>query len=390
MEKKSTETFKKEVLEKTNEYEVIGEYLGCNMKVEMKHKSCGKNFFVTPNHFLNSNTRCPFCEISKKIERNKKRKLSNQEFLSKLKEKNINYIPLEEYKGSFTKILMKCNKCNTEFSITPNKLFCGRGCPKCANINKVAHRKGKTQKKTTAEIKEKIYNLVGNEYEILEEYKGTDTPILFRHNSDICNNRTFLMSPNMFINSGQRCKICNGTKFTEAYFEKRFNEKFKNEFTYILGFIDRLHLVKVKHKCGYTFETQPQYCLRKDVDTILCPKCHQHSYGNYLIKNFLDKNSIIYDAEVRFEDCKYKSTLRFDFKIFINDAEFILIEFDGPQHKDPNICFGANDVDFKIRQERDEIKNKYCIDNNIKLYRFDNIKTLYNDLKEILVHYKLL
>ena len=44
-----------------SEYEVVGPYLGSNIPTEVKHRSCGNIWFVTPNNFLNGGTRCPAC-----------------------------------------------------------------------------------------------------------------------------------------------------------------------------------------------------------------------------------------------------------------------------------------------------------------------------------------
>lgn len=81
--------------------------------------------------------------------------------------------------------------------------------------------------------------------------------------------------------------------------------------------------------------------------------------------------------------------LKFDFKLFIGD-NIILIEFDGVQHFRPIERFGGLEY-FQIRKERDEIKNKYCKDNNIPLYRltyldFDNHE-LENKLEKIIKQY---
>ena len=50
----------------------------------------------------------------------------------------------------------------------------------------------------------------------------------------------------------------------------------------------------------------------------------------------------------------------------------LIIEYDGEQHYKPMRYHDDEDrniSDFKIRQQRDEIKNKYCEENNIELLR---------------------
>jgi very-short-patch-repair endonuclease/uncharacterized protein YejL (UPF0352 family) len=60
------ETFQQRVSEsfEGDEYSVVGEYLGSNVPTEMMHLSCGNIWRVSPNNFLNSNTRCPACSTA--------------------------------------------------------------------------------------------------------------------------------------------------------------------------------------------------------------------------------------------------------------------------------------------------------------------------------------
>lgn len=60
-------------------------------------------------------------------------KLTNEEFLQKLKDKNIPYTPLEEYKNGDTKIKWLCDKHSTHiFEMRPRAIFDGQGCPYCS------------------------------------------------------------------------------------------------------------------------------------------------------------------------------------------------------------------------------------------------------------------
>lgn len=100
-----------------------------------------------------------------------------------------------------------------------------------------------------------------------------------------------------------------------------------------------------------------------------CGLC-KASKGEKAIDSYLKKHNIQYTREQKFEDCKHKLPLRFDF--YVKDMN-IAIEFDGEQHYNP-LSFGGKDEkevkdNFKGIQTRDAIKTKYCIDNNIKLIR---------------------
>ena len=102
-----------------------------------------------------------------------------------------------------------------------------------------------------------------------------------------------------------------------------------------------------------------------------CPHCEQKiSKGVVKIKIWLDNNNIKYELEKRFSDCKSKNTLPFDFYL---PNYNICIEFDGQQHYYPHSWFDRDKskmiTNLKEVQFRDNIKNNYCIKENIKLIR---------------------
>jgi very-short-patch-repair endonuclease len=83
---------------------------------------------------------------------------------------------------------------------------------------------------------------------------------------------------------------------------------------------------------------------------------------------------INYIRQQKFKDCRYKNPLSFDF--YLPDHN-ICIEFDGKQHYIPNERFGGLD-EFKNTKIRDDIKNKWCSNNNIELIRIK-----YNQVNKI-------
>jgi len=87
--------------------------------------------------------------------------------------------------------------------------------------------------------------------------------------------------------------------------------------------------------------------------------------------------NIQYIQEKRFDDCKHINTLPFDF--YLPDYD-ICIEFDGIQHFEEISFFNTNDS-FDNIQKRDDIKTKYCLDNNIKLIRIKYSDIVLDKLK---------
>lgn len=96
--------------------------------------------------------------------------------------------------------------------------------------------------------------------------------------------------------------------------------------------------------------------------------CQSYSRGEKIIEECLKNNNIKYEKQKRFEDCRYKNPLPFDFYIPANNC---CIEYQGEQHYFP-VDFGGKGLElaeeqFQINQERDKIKRTYCQNNNIKL-----------------------
>lgn len=111
-----------------------------------------------------------------------------------------------------------------------------------------------------------------------------------------------------------------------------------------------------------------------------CPYCQKSFIGESKIvrklTQWLDKNNIEYEKEKKFEGCKDKRKLPFDFYI---PSKNILIEIDGEHHFRPmgtwkNQNKIRSSSNFEYTQYHDELKNNFCRDNNIKLIRIPYFK----------------
>lgn len=105
-------------------------------------------------------------------------------------------------------------------------------------------------------------------------------------------------------------------------------------------------------------------------DTLSCG-CLRSSFGELQIEKLLKDNNILYQKEYSFSDLKSENNipLRFDFAVFNADNSIkCLIEYDGEQHflkKTEKIWSDS----LEKRQQRDNIKNIYCLKHSIPLYR---------------------
>lgn len=107
-----------------------------------------------------------------------------------------------------------------------------------------------------------------------------------------------------------------------------------------------------------------------------CPTCSS-SQGELEVENYLKYRGIDYIKEHSFEDCKNVNLLRFDFYL----PKFnILIEYDGRQHFEEVEFFSESLDEVK---KRDNIKNEYCVNNNIPLIRISYKQSVKEELDNL-------
>ena len=149
---------------------------------------------------------------------------------------------------------------------------------------------------------------------------------------------------------------------------RKSNEDFQKEFYKIHGdkyellseYVDSKTKVKIKcNKCGHVFESQSNHLLEGHG----CPNCVK-SKGEERVEVVLKNKNIYYIREYRFDDCiGIKKKMPFDFYLPNNNT---CIEYQGKQHYTPMEYFGGEEG-FKKQQINDNLKRKYCKENNIKL-----------------------
>lgn len=94
--------------------------------------------------------------------------------------------------------------------------------------------------------------------------------------------------------------------------------------------------------------------------------CMRYSHGEQKIINILNQNNIDFETGESLGlvlPSGYKA--KFDFYVNRN----YVIEYDGETHYKCNLHGWHNEDQLKSQQERDAIKTKYCLDNNIPLIR---------------------
>ena len=336
--------------------EILEQYINNATKIRCKCKIDGHEWETIPNNLL-SNHGCPKCSGNAKK--------TTEEFKREMKEINKNIEILGEHINDKTKIKCRCKIDGYEWEATPSNLLSGKGCPKCyENIKKLTHEEFINRMKE-----------INNNIEVLEEYTDNKTKIKCRCKKD---GYEWEVIPNSLLR-GIGCPKCAGkNKKTTKDFKQEIKEI--NDNIEILGEYVNAR-TKIKCKCkidGYEWETRPDNLLGGKG----CPKCNE-SKGEKRIGKYLDSKNIEYKSQYKFNDCRSKFKLPFDF--YIPNLN-IAIEYDGEYHY-MIINIGKNDtyerafnrfVEGKIR---DTIKTIYCKENNIKLIRipyteYDNIEKI--------------
>lgn len=163
------------------------------------------------------------------------------------------------------------------------------------------------------------------------------------------------------------CPKCFWKNYTmaQSQFIQKANEVHGKLYDYSLVEYINIH-TKVKiicHKHGI-FEQEPN----KHVSfSHGCPKC-KSSKGELAVIKYLKENNVRYETQKRFNDCRDKLPLPFDFYL----PEYnICIEYDGEQHTG-GYRFYSKDVNIKkleLTKQHDKIKTDYCKQNDILLIR---------------------
>lgn len=126
------------------------------------------------------------------------------------------------------------------------------------------------KRKTTEQFKQEVFELVGDEYLVVNEYGNAKTKIRFVHNIENCMFE-FDMQPSNFL-SGQRCPECkkkenliriHNTRKTTEQFKKEVSDLVGDEYYVESDYINCHTKIKMKHSvCNYVFDITPSDFLR--------------------------------------------------------------------------------------------------------------------------------
>ena len=271
-------------------------------------------------------------------------------------------------RGSRTEVMIKCDFCEKEHSVlyfnyVNSHIVFEKDC--CKDCNKLT-RVNFTYDQVFNYFSENGCNLLSDKY-ISENKK-------LKYKCE-CGNIDYISFKSFRM--GRRCRECWSGRISSSrikYSIEDINNIFKSKNCLLLS--KEYHpKKKLEYICSCGNESV--ISLQKFINGQRCNNCSE-SIGEREISLYLKYNNIKYIKEYIFQGCKYKKLLPFDFALFDeNNNLTLLIEYDGQQHFEPIKYFGG-EKKFLLTKIRDNIKNKYCEENNIPLLRIP-----YYDYKKI-------
>lgn len=322
--------------------------------------SCGRLFEMTTSQFVSERKRyCNYCSKSKRYD-------GKTDYITLIKNKceKLGYILLtDSINRSMDEIKYICNKHQDKGvqSTTPDRMLKqNQGCKYCGIESRgVKHRIPINQIKKL--LNDKNFQYVNHDY---IRYNNSSKRIRIHC---VCKNHKdrgiqYLSYDNLKINK-IGCIYCKGLGRTQESLQQEFDDANKN--ITILDFVNYANITVQCNLCGNVWNT-------KGVNINSghgCPKCNMSNYEKR-VELSLIHNNITYTTQYKFNDCRDKLPLPFDFYL---PKLNILIEVDGQGHYMPINFNGASDEksqkSYQKTVSHDKIKTQYCEFNNIKLIR---------------------
>lgn len=297
------------------------------------------------------------------------KKKTTEQFKKELFDINPNIEIVGEYIGANKYIKAKCLYDDYEWDVKPSMLLHGTKCPVCTNHKVV---KGINDISTTRP-------------DLMKYFKNKNDAYTHSHGSECkvsvicptCGNEDVVKINNISC-FGYCCKYCwENTHKKHKAFRGQWNwdniNNYINENAKGYKLID-VKTVKRKNgnekriciSCPNKNHEHYWVSLYNFQSGYRCQKCAAEnpiSRGERKAIEVFKKYKIKYIPQHKFDDCKDKHVLPFDF--FLPDYNLI-IEIMGEQHVSPIKYFGGEEQ-FKLQVKHDKIKRDYLLKNNIDI-----------------------
>ncbi len=301
---------------------------------------------------------CPDCA---NVGTSRRQLLTTKKFVTQARKVHGNFYSYEkvEYRGTSKKVIITC-PIHGDFEQRPNGHLRGQGCFHCGKI-----KRSRSLLYTTEEFIAKAREIHEDFYsykKVNHIHSNTSVIITCPIHGD------FEQKPISHL-SGKGCQSCGRERASNSnrYSAKEFITKSKvvhgNFYNYSkVNYIRNDIAVIIECPIHGDFKQKPTIHLGGHG----CPSCNQSS-GEQRIAEFLDNLNISYTQEKRFDNCRSKKPLPFDFHFSINGMNF-LIEYDGVHHFEPVTNWGGQDR-LALVQYHDAIKDDFADQHDYILIR---------------------
>jgi very-short-patch-repair endonuclease len=168
--------------------------------------------------------------------------------------------------------------------------------------------------------------------------------------------------------------ISSSLSYNTSEFRKLANSIHGDKYDYsLVEYVNSAKKVKIICKEHGPFKQTPN----NHLNGAGCPKCRA-SKGEFRIEKHLKTTDLFFESEKRFDNCRNKMRLPFDFYV---PSHNLLVEYDGKQHFIPVKGWGGL-KNLEAIQKRDAIKTRFAERHNIRLLRIKY--TEYDRIEEIL------
>lgn len=331
--------------------------LKCDEKYEYicnKHVDKGSQF-IDWGHFHSSHRGCYYCG-REKTETARRKDLSEYDGKSLAESKGFEYVGMTRHDSKVWVEFICPN--HREYGVQEMPYFNMQrvvaGCQHCIGRND-------SEEHVLQEMRD------GNEHIILlEPYTGRT-----KRTKMLCtkHNNIIYTTPNNVIHD-KACYYCGIEKLSEfnkipeSEFCRRLKENGYN-ISVVCGYDGITSIVTVRcNDCGYEWSNQANYILSTG-----CPCCNNNS-TEFKLGEIIRSHGFKCIPQFSLDDCRDIRPLPFDFYLPEINA---LVEYDGEGHYMPVRFGGMSDEEaeehFIYIQKHDDIKNKYCAENDIPLIR---------------------
>ena len=289
------------------------------------------------------------------------KRLTTEDFISRARKVHGDKYDysLVNYINSQTKVDIKC-PIHGSFAQTPAMHLYGNGCPTCAIENK--RQKKLMPQSLFVEKARKIHKNKYNYDKVKYVNSQTKVCITCPQHGD------FWQLPVVHL-QGHGCSLCKTDKTRERCVMS------KDEF---------IRRAKIAHPTKNYDYSRVEYLTSSDKVCIICPEhgefwqsAHNHingsccpncqvSFGENLVKVFLDKHSVNYIQQYKIKNENLFCNNGYMIVDFYLPSFNIIIEYNGIQHYKPIKRFGGLDS-FNNQIERDNAVRQYCTEHKTKL-----------------------